>query len=556
MANLLYYGDNLEILREHVKTESIDLVYLDPPFNSNRSYNVLFGEHHEATDQAQIEAFDDTWTWTPETDRLYFDLLNGGTPARVADTLAAMHEMLGEGDVLAYLVMMTPRLVELQRVLKATGSLYLHCDPTASHYLKIIMDSVFEAENFVNEIVWKRSDAKGDAGQGAKHYGRVNDVLLLYSKSDERTWNPQYTPLDPGYVDRFYRYADADGRRYKLDNMTGPGGAAKGNPQYEVMGVTRYWRYSKATMRRLIDEGRVVQTKPGTVPMYKRYLDESKGTPLTTNWSDISFIRGWSKEKLGFPTQKPLKLLERIVSVSSNPGDVILDPFCGCGTAVVAAEELKRQWIGIDITYIAIDLMRRRLEGAFGSGVEFTIDGIPRDIPGAHALFDANPFDFERWAVSLVHGQPNEKQVGDKGFDGVIRFPLPGKGVLGKALVSVKGGQGIVRAYVQELAGALGEHRAEMGVLITLAKPTRGMTDAANHAGTYEWPVNGQSYPKVQIITIEELLDGKRVDMPPSLTPYLQAARNEPASQQLVMGEAAEPEPTKQDWTAPKEQEA
>ena len=219
---------------------------------------------------------------------------------------------------------------------------------------------MFGARNFVNEIVWKRSDAKGDSGQGARHFGRVNDVLLFYGKSDNRTWNPLYVPLDEGYVERFYRYADPDGRRYKLDNMLGPGGAAKGNPIYEVMGVKRYWRYSRESMQKLIDAGRVIQTNPGTVPMYKRYLDESRGAPLTTNWTDISLIRGWSHEKLGYPTQKPVALLERIVSASSNPGDVVLDPFCGCGTAIDASQELGRRWIGIDITHLSIGLIKHR----------------------------------------------------------------------------------------------------------------------------------------------------------------------------------------------------
>ena len=331
MTNTLYYGDNLDILRQHVGDESVDLVYLDPPFNSNASYNVLFKERSGEESPAQIKAFTDTWEWTQESERTYEQeiILNPETPPNVKDMITAFRQFIGSNAMMAYLVMMTPRLVELRRVLKPTGSIYLHCDPTASHYLKLLMDAVFGTQNFRNEVVWKRSDAKGDTGQGAKHFGRVNDTILFYSKTAESVFNGLYGPLDPDYVDRFYRYTDPDGRRYKLDNMLGPGGAAKGNPQYEVMGVTRYWRYSRQRMQRLIDEGRVVQTNPGTVPMYKRYLDESMGTPITTNWSDISLVRGWSKERLGYPTQKPQALLERIIEASSNEGDVVLDPSAG-----------------------------------------------------------------------------------------------------------------------------------------------------------------------------------------------------------------------------------
>ena len=311
MTNALYYGDNLAVLREHVPDESVDLVYLDPPFNSNASYNILFREKSGEESPAQIKAFTDTWEWTQESQRTFENeiMLNPATPDNVKEMVSAFRQFIGSNAMMAYLVMMTPRLVELRRVLKPTGSIYLHCDPTASHYLKLLMDAVFGAANFRNEIIWKRADSKGDTGQGAKHFGRVNDTILFYTKTVNSVFHGQYGPLDPDYVNRFYRYTDPDGRRYKLDNMLGPGGAAKGNPQYEVMGVTRYWRYSRDRMQRLIDEGRVVQTNPGTVPMYKRYLDESLGTPINTNWSDISLVRGWSKERLGYPTQKPLALL-------------------------------------------------------------------------------------------------------------------------------------------------------------------------------------------------------------------------------------------------------
>lgn len=307
MTNTLYYGDNLEILRQYVPDESVDLVYLDPPFNSNANYNVLFKERSGEESPAQIKAFTDTWEWTRESERTFEQEIVGNPAAspKVKEMIGAFLNFIGRNAMMAYLVMKTPRLIELHRVLKPTGSIYLHCDPTAGHYLKVLMDTTFGVQNFRNEIVWKRSDSKGDTGQGAKHFARVNDTILFYNKTTDSVFNAQYGPLDPDYVERFYRYSDPDGRRYKLDNMLGPGGAAKGNPEYDVMGVTRYWRYSRKRMQKLIDEGRVIQTNPGTVPMYKRYLDESLGTPITTNWSDISLVRGWSKERLGYPTQKP-----------------------------------------------------------------------------------------------------------------------------------------------------------------------------------------------------------------------------------------------------------
>jgi DNA modification methylase len=549
VGNLLYYGDNLEILREHVATESVDLIYLDPPFNSNRSYNVLFGPHREGTDEAQMQAFDDTWTWTPETDRLYAELLSGGVPSHAADALQAFHQLMAEGDVLAYLVMMAPRLVELRRVLKPSGSIYLHCDPTASHYLKVLMDAVFDPKNFRGEITWKRTGSHSDA----KRWSPVADILLYYGKSQSVTWNPQHVPHSEQYLEDKYRHSDPDGRRYRLDNMTSPN--PRPNMMYEWKGHASPplgWRYSKETMARLDAEGRIwYPDSKSKRPQLKRYLDEMAGVIVGNVWTDIDPINSRAAERLGYPTQKPEALLERIIAASSNEGDLVLDPFCGCGTTVAVAQRMNRQWVGIDITYIAVDLMEKRLRGRYGTSVEFEVHGIPRDVPGAEALFHANAFDFERWAVALVHGQPNERQVGDRGFDGVIRFPADGRGAIGRALVSVKGGRQIVRAYVQELAGAIDEHHADMGVLITLADPTRGMTEAANRAGTYTWPVNGQTHPRVQIITIAELLSGEHPDMPPSLNPYLQATRMAAESQQLVMAETSEPEAPAQDWTPP-----
>ncbi|MCA1707518.1 MAG: restriction endonuclease [Actinobacteria bacterium] len=523
--NELYYGDNLDVLRERIQDESVDLIYLDPPFNSNRSYNVLFQEKSGQESPAQIEAFGDTWTWSHETEALYQEIVSNAS-LRVADALEAMRKLLGDNDVLAYLVMMTARLVELHRVLKSTGSLYLHCDPTASHYLKVMLDASFGPQRFVNEIIWKRSSAHSDAKQGSKHYGRVSDTLFFYSKSEERTWNYQYQPYDPEYVDRDYRRIEPEtGRRYRISDLSGPGGAAKGNPSYEVMGVWRHWRYSKEKMDQLIAEGRVIQTRPGAVPQYKRYLDEMPGVLVQNVWTDVPVINNRSKEKLNYPTQKPLALLERIIEASSNEGDVVLDPFAGCGTAIDAAQKLGRRWIGIDVTTLAVDLIDARLRHTYGEKIRDTyeIRGIPRDLAGAKALFEHSPFEFERWCVMLLDGQPNEKQVGDKGIDGVIRFPL-GKKDSGKVLVSVKGGA-TNPGHVRDLVGTVESQKAAMGVFVCMQKPTKGMVDAANHSGVYTYPVNDQKFPKVQIITVEELLDDKRPSMPNTLLPYFQAQR-------------------------------
>jgi len=526
--NQLYYGDNLDVLRQDIKDESVDLIYLDPPFNSNRSYSVLFQEKSGNEAQAQIEAFDDTWKWSQESEAAYLDLIQGTAPNKVKDALEAMRRLLGDNDLLAYLVMMTQRLVELHRVLKATGSLYLHCDPTASHYLKIVLDAIFGPQNFRNEITWRRtSTVKGNTSQGARHFGRNTDILLFYTKSDEYTFNAIYTAYSEDYINtKFSNIEEGTGRRFQTVSMGGPGGAAKGNPSYEVLGVTRFWRFSRIEMDRLIAEGRVYQGKPGDVPRQKYYLDEGKGVELQALWADIDAINSQAAERLGYPTQKPLVLLERILTASSNLGDVVLDPFCGCGTTVDAAEKLARRWIGIDITTLAVDLIDARLRHTYGESITntFEILGIPRDMEGAEALFQRSPFEFERWCVMMIDGQPNEKQVGDRGIDGVIRFPIDARGTSAKCLVSVKGGA-INPGYLRDLVGVVETERASMGVFVCLREPTRGIIEAANHSGFYTHPANGSRYPRVQIVSVQDILDGKRPNMPQTMLPYFQAER-------------------------------
>lgn len=501
--NKLFYGDNLEVLRKHVMDESVDLVYLDPPFNSNRTYNVIFnrraGDTH-ADASAQIEAFGDTWHWTSATDQQYQRYTTAGElPSRVADALMAFSTLLGENDALAYLVNMAPRLVELHRVLKRTGSLYLHCDPTMSHYLKIMLDAIFGAERFRSEIAWRRYGSHNDA----KGYGAIHDTLLYYTKSEKFLFNKQYVSYDDAYVEERFRFADPDGRRWAEQNLASPNPRPNLTYSYTASNGLTYdpppngWKFTPERMRELDQLGKLHYPTKGSRLRMKNYLDERQGVPVSDLWTDITAIGGTSPERLGYPTQKPVALLERILSASSGPDDTVLDPFCGCGTTVDAAQRLGRNWIGIDITYIAIDLIDKRLQDRFpGSENSYEIFGIPRDMAGAEALFRRSPFDFERWAVSRINAQPNEKQAGDKGVDGVARFYLDKK-TTGRVLASVKGGKTIGPQFVRELSGTVMTQKAQMGVLITMAEPTPGVLDEVNHGGTYTWPVNGQTYPRI-----------------------------------------------------------
>ncbi len=531
--NALLYGDNLDVLRKRVADESVDLVYLDPPFNSNRSYNVIFARNASSSDTAQIQAFDDTWRWTQVTEEQYINLINGGLPSPVADALRAMNTLLGENDALAYLVNMAPRLVEMHRVLKPAGSLWLHCDPTMSHYLKMLLDAIFGPEHFRNEIVWQRTGSKGLT---TRRLPTNHDVILSYQRSENALWivEAAFTPYDvddlPDKTAGKYSLREEDGRLYELKDITNPN-PNRPNLNYEFLGVTKVWRWTRERMQEAYDAGLIVQTAPGRVPRVKRYLDEQRGLPLGDVWSDIAPLNSQAAERLGYPTQKPLALMERILALATNEDDVVLDPFCGCGTTIDAAIKLKRRWLGIDITYIAVGLIQARLKDTYGDEIAKTykVEGIPRDLPGAQALFNQSPFDFERWAVTLADGTPNArgKQSGDRGVDGVIRFlnDAKGKAEGGRVLVSVKGGKSVNPAMVRDLVGTVGSQKAEMGVLITMVPPTPGMVEAANHSGSYTWPVNGQSFPRVQIITVPELLNFQRPKMPPPLIPYISAVR-------------------------------
>jgi len=518
--NTLYYGDNRDILPRYIKDETVDLIYLDPPFKSNQDYNVLFAEQSGEKSAAQIMAFEDTWHWNEESAKWFEHVVSKG--GKAGDLLVAFHRFLGENDMMAYLANMAPCLVELRRVLKPTGSIYLHCDPTASHYLKLLMDAVFKPINYRNEIVWKRaSTVKGNFGQGSKLLGQQTDSILFYSKTQDYHFYQPFKPYSDEYLEKMYRHVEPEtGRRYRLVSMIGPGGASKGNPKYEVMGVTRYWRYSKVKMKELIESDMVVQTKPGTVPHRKYYLDEGKGVALQSLWDDIGNLQASDAERLGYPTQKPEQLLERIIAMGSNEGDVVLDPFCGCGTAVAVAQKLNRQWLGIDITHLAITLIKKRLRDSFGDKIEkeYKVFGEPVDLEGAIALAEQDKYQFQWWALGLVGARPEEQKKGaDRGIDGRRTFFEGADRHPEQILISVKGG-GTGAAHVRDLVGTMEREKAALGLLITLNEPTRDMIKEAASAGFYSSEFSGTKHAKLQILTIERLLEGHKPDLPPIAT--------------------------------------
>ncbi len=537
MPNTLYYGDNLDILRQYIPDESVDLVYLDPPFNSNASYNVLFREKSGEDSPAQIKAFTDTWEWTLETERTFEQdiIMHPGTPSAVKDMIAAFRQFIGQNAMMAYLVMMTPRLVDLRRVLKPTGSLYLHCDPTASHYLKIVMDTVFGQENFRNEIVWKRSAAHSDA----KACGNTHDIIFSYAKDKAKfVWNKQYQSYDVEYVKTHYHHKTDDGRLYRTDNLTATG-LSGGGYEYEWNGVSRIWRCPHETMERLDNEGRIRYTRNG-VAEYIRYLDEMPGVSLQDMWIDIPPINSQAKERLGYPTQKPLALLERIIQASSNEGDVVLDPFCGCGTAVAAAEKLKRQWIGIDITHLAVSLMKNRLKTMFNlePGKDYDVVGEPQDEGSARALWEQDPYQFQFWAVSLLEAQPQQEQKrgADRGIDGVIYFVDGPRRTPQKVVIQVKGGH-VSAPQVRDLKGVVEREKAALGLFISLEAPTGPMRSEAASGGFFHSDLWNRDFPKIQLRTVSEMLAGQGFDMPPRQPVYQATERvRPPEGEQATMG--------------------
>lgn len=461
--NRLYFGDNLDILQEHVADESVDLIYLDPPFKSNVDYNVFFREQSGERSAAQITAFEDTWHWGIESETAYRAAVTDG-PEELGVLLQAMRSFLGTNDMMAYLAMMAPRIVELHRVLKATGSIYLHCDPTASHYLKLLMDAVFGNRNFCNEIIWHYR--KWPTGKYT--FQRNHDVILFYSRSASRarTFNQLYMERAQSTLKRF--------------------GNAKIVSGHDASG----------------------QRVPSQVES-----EQSAGV----RQDDVWYISRVAPVNQLFPTQKPEPLLERIITASSSEGDLILDPFCGCGTATVAAERLNRRWIGIDITHLAMSLMRHRLYDTFGDELRpYEVVGVPQDLASAAALAQHDRFQFEWWGVSLVDARPakDKKKGADAGIDGIINFFDDNSGRAKRVAVQVKSGN-VSRGSVAQLKTDMQTAEAEIGLFITLNEPTRPMLQEAVSAGFYtpeHYP--DHQYPRLQILAVAELLNGAEAQYP------------------------------------------
>ena len=546
MTNKLYFGDNLHVLREHIADESVDLVYLDPPFNSNANYNILFKSPEGADSDAQIEAFEDTWHWNDKAEDAFDEVMRSGN-SDAFELLRAMRAFLGDNDMMAYLAMMAVRLIELHRVLKPTGSLYLHCDPTASHYLKLLLDGVFGATNFKNEIVWKRTGAHG----GARRWGPVHDTILFYSKSKVFTWNRVLQDYDPYYIAEKFTKQDDRGNFQDI-SLTGPevrtGPSGKPWKGCDPTSKGRHWAppaeagrfipgYAEMDSQKKLDaleaDNRIYWPKPkkgqDAFPRVKQY--PADGQAVQSVIQDIAALNSQAQERLGYPTQKPLGLLERIIAASSNEGDVVLDPFCGCGTAVHAAQKLGREWIGIDVTHLAIGLIEKRMKDAF-PGLAFDVVGRPQDLQSALDLAARDKHQFELWALSVVEAQPwkGGRKGADGGIDGIIYFKPDGKRTE-RAIVEVKGGGTGVKD-IGRLAQVMERERAPFGVFITAQSPTRAMERDAAAVGVWENEYTGRKHPRLQILTLAELFMGKRPDIPWVDASVAKAAKREETGKQ------------------------
>jgi site-specific DNA-methyltransferase (adenine-specific) len=537
--NTLFYGDNLDILREYIHAETIDLVYLDPPFNSSRNYNVLFKSESGAESESQITAFEDTWHWNNIAEGTYHQLLTQ-SPDHIAAMVEAMRKFIGSNQMMAYLVMMTVRLVELHRILKQTGSLYLHCDPTASHYLKIILDTIFGVENYRNEITWKRRHGFTSAVHESNRFGNCTDIILFYAKSEKAQFTPQYNKNSKEYqeyIEKSFTLVDENGRKYQATSLTNP--AYRPNLIYEYKGYkppANGWMITKEKMEQWDKEGRIhfPQNKEGRLRR-KSYIDELKGMPIQNMWDDIEQLGSHDAERLGYPTQKPLALLERIINASSNKGDIVLDPFCGCGTAIAAAQKLERKWIGIDITVLSVALQKFRLHDMFPTA-KYKVIGVPTDLESAQQLAkdteNDGRYQFQWWACLLVNAQPQGAQEGsktgkkgsDKGIDGIIPFVDDHTGKRKRVLVQIKSGH-VKSGDIRDLIGTMNREEAQIGVFITLEEPSRDMKTEAVSAGFYHSPGFGRDYPHVQILSIADLLKGATVQMPPEFETFKRAQR-------------------------------
>jgi len=519
--NTLYYGDNLDILKNHIKDETVDLIYLDPPFQSGKNYNQIFQPVAFGVKGAtsQIQAFEDTWIWGSEAEREYTELITGtltteSSSQKLIDLMKAMRGYLAACPLFAYLCMMAPRLLEMRRTLKSTGSIYLHCDPTASHYLKLIMDAVFDVKNYRNEIVWhynKRWTAV------SKAYQRMHDILLFYSKGSGAILNPIYVETTIGQKKKHTKGWDRNSVMIE------------GKRQSQLI------VYNQKNVDKAVEQERI------NLSDYVRIVKVNTGETIAPDVWEINYINSQAKECIDYPTQKPEALLERIIEASSNKGDTVLDPFCGCGTAIAVAEKLRRQWIGIDITYLAIDVIKKRLEkNHIKENEHFKVYGVPKDVYSAGKLAEQKPFEFEAWAVSQLNATPTTK-TGDKGVDGVINFiDNTKKEKIGRGIISVKGGYSINPGMVRDLKGTIQSQNADFGILITLKELTRGMIEEAVKEGSFDYcyqeGTTHKKIPKIQLLTVEDLfINPIPIILPPNvIEPYRKPGIKKDSGQQKV----------------------
>lgn len=555
-GNRLYYGDNLDVLRKKIQNESVDLCYIDPPFNSKRNYNQIYN-NIGAEDRAQAQAFTDTWIWDDYANKGFEEILDNAhgrfSPQLVA-LIKGLLPVLGKGSLLAYIISMSLRVTEIHRVLRKSGSFYMHCDPTASHYLKLVLDAVFcpVGGDYRNEIVWKRTSSHNDS----RKFAQINDCILYYSKTKDCTWNPQFTPPSDRYLRTHYNQTDKTGRVYRLHCITrsasmGP----RPNLAYEYDGYTPEWgwRMVREKLEALDRDGRLLWVKGrkgDRMPYLVRYLDEQEGSSMSSLWDDIPPVNSQAQERLGYPTQKPEALLQRIIEASSNEGDVVLDAYCGCGTTIAVAERMKRRWIGIDITYQSISLVLRRIEKAFGKPAVDAIvqDGVPRDMQSAIAL--ANKTDdrlrkeFEKWAVLTYTNNRaviNEKFGGDGGIDGRAYFKT-GKTDNAKIVFQVKSGT-LERKDIATLRGDMDSEGAALAVMITLEEPSEKRIAEAKSAGQYRHEDMGRNYDRISIVHVRDIVENNEsLEIPMSLE-VLAAAKRASDARQLPLPEPSIDQP-------------
>ncbi len=553
--NKLYYGDNLTIMRTMPKS-SVDLIYLDPPFNSQQNYNLLYRTLTGKPVPEQAEAFCDTWEMDAQKEELARNMpllmREHGVEDYYVDFWRLWIQALRntQPHLLAYMIYMVQRLLHMKVILKSTGSIYLHCDPTASHYIKVMMDGIFGHKNFRNEIIWRRTGSHG----ARRTYGPIHDVILFYTKSDKYTFNVQKRPYMAGHVKG--RYAKDEEGRYKFTSggniLTGPGstGGESGAVWrgFDPTAKKRHWAIPGFLAEQMPPEFRdlgvqaklealyqanLIDIKEGNAwPTPVRFLGKEDGAAMQDIWAaqpytegtvhgsseiidaDVAWLGTTSPERLGYPTQKPVGLLKRIILTSSNEDDVVFDPFCGCGSTVYAAEQTHRQWKGGDVAILAVKLIREILLEKYKltEGKHFEVDGIPVSLEQAQELFKRDPFQFQHWAVERAGGFPMQKKVADKGIDGRLYFET--KELLREMVISVKGGK-LRPTDVRDLAGVLSrEENAKLAGFISLQEPTPGMIEEASRAGTYEYA--GNHYARIQLLTIRDMLEGKREFMTPT----------------------------------------